>query len=936
MDVTFGPFRLMVGERLLLRNGETVAIGARTLDLLIALTERPGQVLIRQDLMDRVWPTITVEESNLRVQIAGLRRLLGDGVDGARYITTIPGRGYCFATPVQCVEAGPTPAHKSSVPVQTDPLPPPLASMVGREDAIDEIASLLMAHRFVTILGPGGIGKTTVAIPVGRVLVASFAGAVKLVDLGLVSDPCLVASAVATTLGLLVQSSDPLSTLISYLRDRRMLLILDSCEHVIDAVAGVVETIHRSAPQVHILVTSREIMRAQGEFAYRLPPLATPPTGVSLTAAQAMSFAAIRLFVARVTATKHDFALTDVNAPVVAEICNKLDGMALAIELVAGRVDAFGVQQIAQLLEGQFTLLWHGRRTAPPRHQTLTATLDWSYDLLAPPEQVMLQRLSVFFGYFTLKAAEAVMFGPGGASVLDGLATLIDKSMVVADTRRHPALYRLLDTTRAYAGNKLGGSGQGSDVARRHAEFFAGFLSELNEKSGDLSSAQTFNLYAGHLGNVRSALQWSFGPDGDLGVGTALATGASRMFLQLSLLTECHFWSARAIAALDDTTLSTRRELELQASLAQSIMFSKGNGEEVRTALFRGLELAERLEERHLQLQLLSSLHIFHGRIGHFTTSMTFAQKSILVAEALGDAGGIAAAHSFLGISLHFAGNYGEAQEHLEIALSLDKAADAKHFRVDHRSRASIALARTLWLQGRCAEGVALAEHTERGAVRLEHPVTVCIVMILAMSIHLWSGDWTRASDGIRQFIEHVERHSMVPYYAVGSGFKGELMVRNGDAAIGVATLQTALAALHRDRYELMTTVFLCAIAEGQARLGQSDAALATIEGAIGGVEAMGNHFLLPELLRIKGELLAERSAVDAEIVLTRSWTIAQAQGAVSWQLRTAVSLARLFAVAGRGNEAKRLLNDALGRVAECTDTADMRTARRLFADLEK
>lgn len=387
-------------------------------------------------------------------------------------------------------------------PAQGSPLPPRHPGMVGREAEIAEIASHLLTHRFVTILGPGSIGKTTTAVPVAYSLLDAFGGAVRFVDLGPVSDPRLVPSALAATLGLLVQSSDPLATLTAYLRDKRLLLVLDSCEHVIDAAAGVAEAVHQQAPDVHLLITSREVLRAQGEYTYRLPPLEFPPADVPLTAAQAMGFPAVQLFVDRVTATEGGYRLTDADAPTVCEICRKLDGMALAIELAAGRVGAFGVQQTAQLLEGQFSLQWQGRRTALPRHQTLAATLDWSYDLLSEPERLMLRRLSAFSGRFALGAAEAVMAGGADGreslvlrrlavfeaafslqaacavagqhpldaeSVVSGLGNLVDKPLISAEIREGGVEYRLLDTTRAYALEKLDAGGERAAAGRWHA-----------------------------------------------------------------------------------------------------------------------------------------------------------------------------------------------------------------------------------------------------------------------------------------------------------------------------------------------------------------------------------------------------------------------------------------------------------------------------------
>ena len=407
--VSFGPFRLYAAQRLIERAGAPLHLGARALDILIVLVEQASKVVSKNDLMARVWPGVTVDEGSLRVHVAALRKALGDGEAGARYVTTLSGQGYCFVAPVSRSGAPRPPVLESSTkPDHAHNLPARLTRMVGRDQIVQEISDQLKTERFVTIAGPGGIGKTTVAVSVGHELLAAFAGAVHFFDLGPLNDPLLVPSAVASTLGLLVQSKDPTPGLIAFLRDKRMLLILDSCEHVIETAAALAERIFEEAPQVHILATSRESLRVEGEHVHRLLPLGSPPDDAGLTAAQALGFPAVQLFVERAIASGRRFELNDSDAPVVGGICRKLDGIALAIELAAGRANACSIQETMALLNDRFKLLWEGRRTALPRHQTLSATLDWSYNLLSEHERLVLSRLSVFVGIFTLEAARAV------------------------------------------------------------------------------------------------------------------------------------------------------------------------------------------------------------------------------------------------------------------------------------------------------------------------------------------------------------------------------------------------------------------------------------------------------------------------------------------------------------------------------------------------
>jgi DNA-binding winged helix-turn-helix (wHTH) protein/energy-coupling factor transporter ATP-binding protein EcfA2 len=361
--IAFGPFRLSVAERLIKRAGEPLELGARAMDILIALVERAGDVVSPRDLIDRVWPNVTVDDSNLRCHLGALRRALGDGQCGARYVINVPGRGYCFVSPTTR-----SPSQESTLipagPVSAAPvIPPRLRRMVGRDSVVESIAVQLERRRFVTIVGPGGIGKSTVAVSVGHALAAD-CGAVCFIDFGSLTDPRLVPSLLATALGLVVQTDNLIPSLIGYLRDKRMLLILDGCEHVIETAAGLAEAIFAQVEDVHILATSREALRIEGEYVYRLAPLDCPPVSDTLTAAESLAFPAAQLFADRVCATSDRFVLQDADAPLVARICHKLDGIALAIELAAARVDVHGIEGVYTLLGSKLSLLWQG--SVPP------------------------------------------------------------------------------------------------------------------------------------------------------------------------------------------------------------------------------------------------------------------------------------------------------------------------------------------------------------------------------------------------------------------------------------------------------------------------------------------------------------------------------------------------------------------------------------------
>lgn len=296
--VMFGPFSVSALGRQLERDGVPVDVGSRAFDILLVLLERAGQIIGNRELIARVWRDVVVEESSLRVNIAGLRRALDDGRDGARYIANIPSQGYCFVAPVARPAAVPSQKTVDATPRAAAPpvasfLPKPLARMVGRDALIPALCDQLMMHRFLSIVGPGGMGKTTVAVALAHALLAEFDDAICFFDLGALTAPALLASTMAATLGLAAMASDPVQSLVASLQDRRTLLVLDSCEHLADAVAALTERLFEDAPHIFILATSREPLRVEGEYIHRLAPLESPPPSALLTAADALAFPAV-------------------------------------------------------------------------------------------------------------------------------------------------------------------------------------------------------------------------------------------------------------------------------------------------------------------------------------------------------------------------------------------------------------------------------------------------------------------------------------------------------------------------------------------------------------------------------------------------------------------------------------------------------------------
>ena len=937
--ISFGPFQVVPGKRMLTRHGTPVDIGGRAFDLLLALLERPGRVVGKRELLRRVWPDLVVEEGSLRFHMTGLRRTLGDGEDGARYINTQVGVGYAFVAPITHTPGEPNvPAPSAAYPLPNRTRLavgslPPRSQLIGRERDVVQVCEHLQQPRLFSIVGPGGVGKTSLAVEIGHRLASSGQGTVRFVDLAQVEDADVVPSAIAGSLGIPVQAEASLFVLLAHLRGQQLLLVIDNCEHLIDAVSTLVEQIRDAAPGVAILATSREPLRARGEHLHRLEPLAFPSEQQALGLDELLAFPAIRLFVERATSSNTALTLSTDDARMIGDICRRLDGMALPIELAAVRVASHGVQATHTLLGERFSLGWSGRRTAQPRHQTLRAMFDWSYGLLGEQERLVFDRLAVFVGPFSLQAvtyivADDTLDPLDAAALLDELCA---KGLVTVDRSDASAAYRLLEMTRAYAREKLllRGPHEAHALAFRHAAFHTELLSHLGGTPQQIFSASA--RLASQLGNVRSALEWSFGPQGDPGLALPLAAASAQLFLHFSLLVECRTWCARATELLQLGFFGTPTEMELQAALGLVLMFTQGNNEAARQALHRALEIAEQLDDRWSQLRLLGRLQIFYERIGDFAASLHWAEQAVEVAKGMGQPEATAVAASLAGIAYHLLGNQTLARQTLETSLRHSLPSERSstiHYGFDHRNRTGLALARTLWLQGYPDQARQGAQQVERDAVQLDHAATYCIALVWTLHIDIWTGDLQRARNGLAVFAKVAQTNAFAPYMAAVQGIQAAIDIRSGQPANAVAALEEALARLHGMRYELLTTYFEIALAEGLVLSGAYDKALAQVSHTIGHCRSSGDAFALPELLRIKAAIHKAMNPGDLQLpeaLLCEALALSHEQGSRSWALRSAMDLAELWREQQRLAEARQLLAQYREQFSEGFETLDLR-----------
>jgi len=764
------------------------------------------------------------------------------------------------------------------------------------------------------------------------------------VDLAPVADPRLAMSALASVLGLAIDSESPLPSLISFLRNKEMLLLFDNCEHVVEVAAGMAEEIYRRAPNIAILATSREPLRVEGERVHRLLPLEVPNTTANVTAKEAFAFPAIQLFVERAAANSNAFTLDDANAPLVADICRRLDGIALAIEFAAGSLDTFGIRGLAAGLDDRFRLLTRGRRTALPRHQTLSAMLDWSYELLPESERVVLRRLAVFGGGFILASAQAIVATDIDAkSFADIMANLVAKSLVTADVGGAVVRYRLLDTTRAYGLDKLRQAGESDLFARRHAERFRDMFERAAVEWETRPTDELLVTYAPRIDNVRAALDWAFSPRGDAAIGVALTIAAVPLWRLMSLMEECRSRTQRALDSLQPlASPGTREAMQLFAALGAALRYDKDAGSRIEEIWTKALAIAEHVDDTDYQMRCLSGLRNVRLSEGNVRETLSLARRFKDVAARTADPTNLLIGDRMIGDALHFLGDLSGARLHVENVLRHIGPAHREHiirFVYDQRVLAYHLLAEILWLQGLPDQAMHVAERNVGYAQSLSHELSLCNALgQCACPIALFVGDLAAAERYVSMLLDHSARQGLPLWHATGRCFDAVRRIKLGDTVAGSAALRAGLDELLETRFVTRYVAFLAELAEAYGRAGDITNGQAAIDLALDRCQHNEEFWYIAELLRIKGELILienrSNAAASAEETFSDSLGRASRQGALSWELRTATSLARLYRDRGDADAARLVLTVVLSRFTEGFASADLIAAKTLLDDL--
>lgn len=927
-----------LAKRELRARGSTVPIGSRAFEIIETLVESAGELVTKDELMRRVWPGLVVEDNTVQVHISAIRKALGAD---RSMLKTISGRGYRlmgdWTTRRETLPAQPTVPERmrsATHPFLTN-IPVAASALVGRETAVQQLRDLVSAYRVVTLTGPGGIGKTVLASEVGRRLFPTLGGDVLFVELVSLSDSGLVPSTVAHVLDLQLHGDEISPELVARaIGDTRVLLVLDNCEHVIDAAATMAETLVRLCPQVSVLATSRELLRIDGEFAYRVSALEVPAADLE-GSDDALHHSAVQLFIARTRSLRADFSPQGDELPAITAICRQLDGIPLAIEFAAARAATLGIQQVAGRLDDRFTLLTGGRRTALPRHQTLRATLDWSYELLLEEERTLLRHLAIFPAGFTLDAATAVMSDTESRVAL-GISGLVSKSLVVLDASESAPRWRLLETVRIYSLEKLSDGGERGPALCRLAEYCLALFAPFASESELQSAIDNLGRYRRDVDNLRAALNWAFSPAGELPTAVRLAATTSDFWVALSLVPEACEWAGKALEGMGEAA-GTRSEMVLQCSLGFALIYTQGMSPHACEALRRALALAREFEDFDYQQRATCGLWLFSARSAALNDALSFARGYEEIAKAR-DVQSRATAAWLVGVPQSYRASHVEASEQLRWAID--------HYPVIWRRRDMIRLGGDV----RCSAlshnvvnllslghldaasrtaGIAIEE--ARGT---NQPFVLCVALWSAGFLAMSLGELEKANDCSEELVDLASKRALRPFYAAGLCLRGIVAAKRGQPEAGIDPLRSGLGEMQAARYLLFYPCFRTKFAAILGTMGCFDDGFVEIEEALHFSVETNYRWYIPEILRTKAELLALRGSCEPALIedlLRQSMAQASAQRATYWELSTATSLAEFLQGQGRDTEAVAVLSPIYNRFTEGFSASPVKRAKALL-----
>ncbi|MDE1182341.1 winged helix-turn-helix domain-containing protein [Paraburkholderia sp.] len=927
--IKIGHFEIDLALRVLRKDGEPVHVGSRAFDILVVLASADGRLVRKDELMDAVWPDTIVEENNLQVHLSTLRKVLGADRD---CILTVPGRGYRLVQ--RRSDDAPATIVRTRVVAR---LPAQRTGVIGRDAAVAQVHATLDTTRVLTLTGAGGIGKTTLAIAVAHRLAAEQPDSVCFVELAALKHEDAILAAIADSCGGLDPDVVPrIDAIVALLAGQPRLLLLDNAEHVIGYVAALVERLIASHDALRVLVTSREPLRISPEVVFRVEPLDVPSRDA--TEHEILEQSSVHLFMSRAQALQGKVWTDRTEIARVGEICRRLDGIPLAIELAAARVVAFGVEGVYRRLDDRMAILAGGYRTALPRHQTLRATFDWSFALLDPDAKSLFRRLAMFGGVFSLEAMCAVACDDAltiGA-VIDGIGELAAKSMVSVELDGPVAKYRLTESTRAYALEQLHAEGESQEIAARNARYLASRFRQGACASSSSSSALA-RFEGGSdlqqtLDDARSAFDWAFSDEGDLRLGVELASTLVGALLECCLIEECGRRAARAVAALGDLpagAVDAVSEMRIRAALASVLPNLRGPIKCAADLWHDVLALAVMSQNDEFQARALWGLWNAMLSAGNVHQALFYAKRFQQFAQARGSRWQHTLATSLTAVAQHCLGQHACARAKLEACIRdlsayPDDARQIKRFAVEPLAICYSGLARIVWVQGDAEQALEFADK----AVNLIHPATMepwftHTLGVVAIPLALLSGDYRRGKHYLAITRSQTALHDFTIWREYCECVGGHLDVLEGRPEAGLATLETALDSLIQRGFRRLITPLIVACAEALIAAGRFKDASKRLNDALEFCQQNGKLFFLPEVWRALGVVAQAQAAmlpegddarrhalIEAQASFDEAIELSRAHGARMWELRATLGLAQLLRSQDRDDDALAALRD--------------------------
>lgn len=895
------------------------------------LVSRSGEIVGKKELIDFCWPDTFVHEDNLKVNIASLRRTLSSDTDEP-YIATVAGRGYRFVAPVevdydQTLAAQPTAPPSRALPNR------PLT--LGRDPEISRIASALADVRCVSIVGPGGVGKTTVAIAVAHHELPNYADGVYFVDLSRVGDSQYVIAAIAAGVSATQRSEDTISDIVEVLHGKNALIVLDNCEHLLSTVAVIADRLLNTIPTIKILATSREPLRTHPERVYRLPTLDVPAAGIVKTAEQALAFAAVQLFVARAQ-ERGAYVLSDGDAPLVSAICHRLDGIALAIELAASKAAAFGVPTLLTMLEQRFLLLSNDVRTAPLRQWTLLATLDWSYRLLSEDEASLLRFLSVFAGPFRIKDVVAMSKATGfdTSQTMDALERLTQKSMLSAEYQDGTLSYRLLESTRAYALERQINVGERDAALGQHARHILDLYEGAAEERAWRAKREWMSDYASRIDDLRNALAWAFGPTGDRVLGIRLTVAAIPLWMEMSSLCEMQSRIERALVAVHDLSdCPTDLVMKLVAARASAMSFAQHLVPAIEGVWLECYLLGVKTNNAEYQLHGLWGLAAYLIYVGRPLEAIDKLHQFMAIAEAESDWPALAEGNRMMGMAEIYIGRISSARQRLEkLAATQHRSKEPvrlTRFQAERDAHVKCSLAIAFWISGEPDRAMQVAHAAVERAEATGHVVSQSNVLaVCAIPISLWTDDLKSAAKFLAMLEDNGRHQDIGIWREVCRFFRSALRAKRREAG-AAAEMKARLEDLIAARNLLRAPMHYSMVAEALLEAGAVGEAKEVIEEAGRLAQEQTANWCVPEILRIGGLIaFATGGPNEAERLLRLAIDKAQEIGALTLELRAAAILSEFLEADRRCTEASDLLAASCAKFGETTDYAQLEAAR--------